>query len=69
MKVTFDPISLVTTINPSTEPVSIVEPSTKGSTFIGVRKGTLDLENKEKFLKGETFFFNGSSNDFVVLPK
>lgn len=30
----------------------------------GIRKGALDVVNKKKFLAGENFEFNGSSNDF-----
>lgn len=37
--------------------------------FIGVKKGCLDPENLKLFQAGENFQYNGSSQDFVILPK
>ena len=36
---------------------------------IEVRKGVLSPEELEKLQKGDNFEFNGTSKDFVVLPK
>ena len=37
--------------------------------FIGVKKGYLDPENLKLFQAGENFQYNGSLQDFVILPK
>lgn len=42
---------------------------TKEEIVLGIRKGILSKDDKEKLLRGETFEFNGTSNDFVLLPK
>lgn len=36
---------------------------------IGVRRGALSPEELIKLQEGELFQFNGTSNDFVILPK
>ena len=36
---------------------------------VGFRKGSLDQINRARFLKGESFTFLGSPNDFVILLK
>ena len=37
--------------------------------FIGVKKGCLDPDNLKLFQAGESFQYNGSAQDFVILPK
>ena len=37
--------------------------------FIGVKKGCLSPDNLKLFQAGENFEFNGSAQDFVILPK
>jgi len=36
---------------------------------IGVKKGALDSHNAQRLIDGMPFEFNGSPNDFIVLPK
>lgn len=46
--------------------VASYDPSTQQ---VGVRRGALDNANMIRFLKGQRFEFNGSTNPFVIIPK
>lgn len=37
--------------------------------FIGVKKGTLSVDQKVRFYANQNFEFKGSPDDFIILPK
>ncbi len=37
--------------------------------IIGYRKGTLDLKNKKRLKAGKSFELNGTTSDFLIIPR